>query len=107
MNKLIVSAWCLHFISAHHRDRLQVDLAMIWEFYERRDVSKIIWIKEEDKLGDDVTKSKRRAGTLAEIVETIYFLLHAQSYIERDVSEMKTTVKYQVKPSNDNAIDHH
>lgn len=71
--------------------RLQIDLSMIREAYERRDITNIVWIEGKNNPADDLTKITRRAGVLSEVIATNRFFPEPRSWIQRDAMEVCTT----------------
>ena len=53
--------------------RLLVDLNMIRKAYEKRDISRIVWISGQQNPADDLTKTGRRNGSLSKLVTTAVF----------------------------------
>lgn len=70
--------------------RLQIDLEILREGYERREISNIVWIAGNQNPADDLTKPDKRNGTLAQVVSTCKFAPTAVSWIERDLAQVQT-----------------
>lgn len=70
--------------------RLRIDLSLIRETYESREITDIVWIAEHLNPVDDLTKTKTHGGMLAWVVETNHFLSQAQSWILRDLKLVST-----------------
>ena len=51
-------------LSQNTERRLQIDLAIVREAYELRDINNIIWTPGSDNLADDVTKIDKRCSAL-------------------------------------------
>lgn len=73
-------------ISAAHTTerRLQIDLALIREANEGKDITEIIRIVGKQNHADDLNKPTRRFGAMSELVATNYFAPTAQSWIKHD-----------------------
>lgn len=70
--------------------RLQIDLEILREAYERRDISNVVWIAGAENPADDLTKPDKRNGTLAKVISTSKFDPATVSWIERDLAQVKT-----------------
>ena len=53
--------------------RLQIDLAMIRQAYEAREITKLVWIAGSVNPADNLTKVDMRNGTLAKLLLTNQF----------------------------------
>lgn len=59
--------------------RLHINLALIREAYERRDITKVVWIAGHLNPADGLTKTDRRCGVLPELLATNMFLPKARA----------------------------
>eukprot|EP00171_Calliarthron_tuberculosum_P022600 IDg22600t1 len=73
--------------------RLQIDLAVIREAYERRDIAHLVWISGKTNPADDLTKCEKRNGTLEHILRTNKFQPKMESWVRRDSDEVRTSVQ--------------
>ena len=74
--------------------RLQIDLEMLREGYEKREITNVIWISGSENPSDDLTKPDKRNGTLASLLGTNKFDPVAISWIERDIAPVSTATSY-------------
>jgi len=81
--------------------RLQIDLALIREAYERRELTEIIWINGKANPADDLTKCEKRSGSLEELLHTGKFLPQKESWIERDSLPVTTSPVSNFTTSNE------
>ncbi len=65
--------------------RLQIDLAIIRQAYEAREITTIVWILGESNPADNLTKIDKRNGKLAELLRTNKFAPPAQAWIDRNL----------------------
>eukprot|EP00171_Calliarthron_tuberculosum_P023256 IDg23256t1 len=72
--------------------RLQIDLAMIREAYERREIAHLVWISGKTNPADDLTKCAKRNGTLATILSSNRFNPDMESWVKRDCNEVRTSM---------------
>lgn len=64
--------------------RLLIDLSLIREAYEKRDINDFVWISGDCNPADGLTKVSKRNNSLAEVISSNKFLPKAESWIERD-----------------------
>lgn len=64
--------------------RLQIDLALIRQAYEAREITKIVRISGARNLTDDLTKVEKCNGTLVELIKSNKFDPPAQTWVDRD-----------------------
>ena len=64
--------------------RLMIDLALLREAYERRDISNLYWIPGSANPADDLTKVDKRSGALAELLRTNKFNPRTEVWVDRD-----------------------
>lgn len=81
---------CIALLSTTER-RLQIDLAMIREAYERREISHLLWISGSIKPADDLSKVDELCGALAQILATRKFNSPPQVWVTRDVAPVSTS----------------
>ena len=72
--------------------RLQIDLEMLREAYENRDLTSVGWIPGEENPSDDLTKPEKRNGSLAKLIQSNKFDPQCVSWIKRDKSPINTSM---------------
>lgn len=72
--------------------RLQIDLEVLREAFERREIQNIIWIAGQENPADDLTKPDKRSGKLAHLVDSNKFAPTKISWIDRDLKPVKTSL---------------
>ncbi len=77
-------------LAQNRERRLQIDLELLREAYERREISSVVWISGSENPADDLTKTERRNGTLAKLLCTSVFHPETISWIERDSRKVTT-----------------
>ncbi len=63
--------------------RLMLDVHLLREAYERREVTKITWISGLSNVVDPLTK-RNGNGTLLQFVQTNQLDIHAEGWVDRD-----------------------
>jgi len=71
--------------------RLQIDLALIREAYERREITNIIWIEGKQNPADDLTKPDKQSGILHKVIAHNHFKPSQKSWVKRDELRVSTT----------------
>jgi len=71
--------------------RLQIDLALIREAYERREITHIMWIAGNINPADDLTKVDKRCGALEKLLATNKFNPPPQAWVSRDKAPVSTS----------------
>lgn len=70
--------------------RLQIDLALIQEAYERCDIHHLVWLPSSDNPADDLTKIEKRSGSLQKLISTNYFKPEISTWVQRDLTPVQT-----------------
>ena len=70
--------------------RLQIDLSLIREAFEKRDINEIFWIPGNENPADCLTKYEKRSNMLSRLVETNKFMPTEILKMDRDVDQVKT-----------------
>lgn len=95
-NLALYTDCCLHFVlslsSAQMTDRsVQIDLLVIREAYERREVSTIVRIEGRNGPADGLTKVDRRSTALMNVIATSQFRPTAESWTDGNGKEVQTS----------------
>lgn len=77
--------------------RLLIDLSLIREAYEKRDINDIIWIAGNCNPADGLTKVSKRNSTLSELISKNNFMPHARSWIKRDNRSFDENITFSDK----------
>lgn len=71
--------------------RLQFNLQILRDAFERREITNIVWIAGEENPSDDLSKPDKRNGTLAKLIETNHFNPSKVSWMQRDFMPVQTS----------------
>lgn len=98
---LYTNSHCLYGLCvslAHTTERrLQVDLSLARETYERRELPNIVRITGTTNPADDLTMGEKRAGALAKVVGTNFSFLPCRAgYIERKPRSKQPTTSVRI-----------
>ncbi len=69
--------------------RLLIDLSIIREACEKREITEVVWLSGDSNPADDLTKIDKRNGTLAKIISTNNFNPKIESCVDRYATEVK------------------
>ena len=70
--------------------RLQIDLMMLREAFENREITSVIWTPGNENPADDLTKPDKRCDALAKLLKTGTFDPDEAAWIKRDAKPIST-----------------
>ena len=73
---------CLVKLGTTQEKRLMIDLLCLWQSYERRDITEILWIKGDKNPADAMTKDKG-CDALQKLIDTNRMKLNLEGWVER------------------------
>ncbi len=71
--------------------RLQIDLALVRDAYERRDITDVMWIQGNANPADDLTNTDKRCSILQQVVGTNKVIPIPQGWVQRDSKQERTS----------------
>lgn len=95
------SLYRLCILLAHMTERRsQIDLVVIRQAYQRRDITGSIWTSGKTNRADGLTKVDRRSAGLQLLISTNHFMPQLESSVQRGHKQVQTTGKEYSSASN-------
>ena len=73
--------------------RLVINISLVRQEYEKREITNLVWISGATNPADDLTKETKRNGTLREVICRNNFSPKTESWIERDPPPVELAVE--------------